>query len=97
MQETPLPGAYRIGSFLDELQLQPSTYRFRDSSRAKSASHQKFERHGDALLPGAYETTDFLDETAKQKRTYGFQAIERKEGPKIGHGYGDKVFMFALF
>ena len=23
--------------------------------------------------------------------TYGFKAIQRDEGPKIGHGYGDKV------
>lgn len=91
LQETPVPGAYRIGSFLDELQQQPSTYRFRDSSRVKSASHQRFERHGETLLPGAYETSTFLDEAAKRKVTYGFKAINRQQGPKIGHDYGDKV------
>ncbi len=86
-----MPGAYQVGTFLDKLQEQPSTYRFRDSSRAKSASHQRFVRTGDTLLPGAYETTDFLDETSKRKMTYGFKGIERKDGPKIGHGCGDKV------
>ena len=92
LQETPLPGSYRIGSFLDDLQHQPSSYRFRDSSRAKSASHQRFERHGSSLLPGAYEKEDFLQEGSKRKMAYGFKAVERDQGPKIGHGYLDKVW-----
>ena len=90
-QETPLPGAYRVGSFLDELQRQPSTYRFRDSSRVKSASHQRFARTGEALLPGAYEQSDFIADLTQQPKTYGFKAIERGREVKIGHGYGDKV------
>ncbi len=43
------------------------------------------------LMPGAYQHQSFLEETAKKKVTYNFQGIERDEGPKIGHGYGDKV------
>lgn len=96
MQETPLPGAYHVRTFVDDLHKQPSTYRFRDSSRVKSASHQRFERTGDLLMPGAYEKEDFLGELTKKRRTYGFKAIEREEGPKIGHGYGDKVYNYDI-
>lgn len=42
-------------------------------------------------MPGAYEKEDLVGELSKQKKTYGFKAIDREEGPKIGHGYGDKV------
>ena len=90
-QETPLPGAYRIGTFLDDLHKQPSTYRFRDSSRVKSASHQRFAKCGEALLPGAYEQGDFLSDLAQQSKTYNFKTIQRGQEIKIGHGYGDKV------
>lgn len=92
-QETPLPGAYRIGSFLDDLQKQPGTYRFRDSSRVKSASHQRFARCGEALLPGAYEQSDFVSDLAQQPKTYSFKNIKRGQEIKIGHGYGDKVWI----
>ena len=90
-QETPNPGSYRSSGFLDDLQKQRSSYGFRDSSRVKSASHQKFERTGKTLLPGAYMHNDFLSDSAKKKTTFGFKAIQRDEGPKIGHGYLDKV------
>ncbi len=43
------------------------------------------------LIPGAYETEDFLQESGKKTVTYGFKAVNREQGPKIGHGYGDKV------
>lgn len=76
---------------MEELHEQPSTYRFRDTARAKSASHQRFERTGQQLLPGAYESPGFLQELGKKKVTYGFLDTQRGEGPKIGHGYGDKV------
>lgn len=86
-----MPGSYRIGSFLEDLQQKPSSYHFRDSSRGKMASHQKFERTGAALLPGAYESEDFVLKAAKRQVTFGFKATDREQGPKIGHGYGDKV------
>ena len=76
---------------MDDLHSRPGTYHFRDSSRVKSASHQRFDRTGQALLPGAYETDSFVHSLGKKKVTYGFQAIERDEGPKIGHSCGDKV------
>ena len=43
------------------------------------------------LIPGAYEVEDFLQESGKKTATYGFKGINREQGPKIGHGYGDKV------
>lgn len=43
------------------------------------------------LIPGAYQVDDFVTETGKKATTYGFKGIERHQGPKIGHGYGDKV------
>ena len=91
LKETPLPGAYRVGSFLEELQKQPSSYRFRDSSRVKSASHQRFQPTGETLLPGAYEHSDFVAQLSQQPKTYGFKAIKRGQEVKIGHGYGDKA------
>ena len=78
---------------MDDLHGQPGTYRFRDTSRVKSASHQRFERTGLQLLPGAYDTHDFVQQLNLKKVTYGFQSTERDEGPKIGHGYGDKVYI----
>ena len=91
-QETPVPGSYKHRSFVEDLHGQPSSYRFRDTSRVKSASHQRFERTGQQLLPGAYESSGFLHELGRKKVTYGFLDTQRGEGPKIGHGYGDKVF-----
>ena len=91
LQETPIPGSYSHRGFVDDLHSQPGTYRFRDTSRVKSASHQRFERMGQQLLPGAYEVPGFVHTLTKKKVTYGFLATERDEGPKIGHGYGDKV------
>ncbi len=37
---------------------------------------------------------DFVQETGRKSVTYGFKAIERDQGPKIGHGYGDKVRVY---
>lgn len=91
LQETPIPGAYRVKGFVDDLHRSRGTYGFRDSSRAKSASHQRFERTGQLLLPGEYRTVDSLHSLGMKKMTYGFKATQRDEGPKIGHGYGDKV------
>lgn len=34
---------------------------------------------------------DFVQEIGKKPATYGFRRIERDQGPKIGHGCGDKV------
>lgn len=93
LQDTPVPGSYKIGGFLDDIQKAPSTYHFRDSTRAKSASHQRYTRTGEMLIPGAYEHEDFLQESGKKALTFGFKGIEREKGPKIGHGYGDKVYM----
>ena len=90
-QETPIPGSYNQKGFVEDLHSQPGTYHFRDTSRVKSASHQRFERTGHQLLPGAYDTPDFVQQLSQKKVTYGFLATERDEGPKIGHGYGDKV------
>lgn len=90
-QDTPVPGSYRIGSFLEDLHQKPNTYHFRDSSRGKVASHQRFEKTGATLMPGAYETEDFVLKAAKRQVTFGFKAMDREQGPKIGHGYGDKV------
>ena len=95
-QETPIPGTYRVKGFLDELQKNPNSYRFRDSSRVKSASHQRFTRSGEMLIPGAYEHEDFLQESGKKAATFGFKGIERDKGPKIGHGYGDKVSLLVV-
>lgn len=90
LKETPIPGSYSHRGFVDDLHSQPGTYRFRDTSRVKSASHQRFDRMGQHLLPGAYEVPGFVHTLTKKKVTYGFLATERDEGPKIGHGYGDK-------
>ncbi|KAL5463901.1 hypothetical protein EMCRGX_G032850 [Ephydatia muelleri] len=90
VKETPNPGTYKIGSFVEDLERKQSTYGFRDSSRAKSAGHTRFQRNGDILLPGAYEHSDFLEAVAKKPATYGFRNTDRYQGPKIGHGYGDK-------
>ena len=49
------------------------------------------------MLPGAYETQGFVQDVSKRKVSYGFLDIERGAGPKIGHGYGDKVGARDLF
>ena len=49
------------------------------------------------MLPGAYETQGFLQDMSKKKVSYGFLGIERGAGPKIGHGYGDKVGLFCQY
>ena len=92
-----MPGSYRVGGFLDELQKRPSTYSFRDSSRVKSASHQRFEKTGKTLLPGAYNCTGFVQNLETKHMTYGFKGIEREQGPKIGHGCPDKVYVRHYF
>ena len=79
---------------MDELHRTRNTYGFRDCSRAKSASHQRFQKTGQHLLPGEYSTEDFIQSLGKKKITYGFKATNREEGPKIGHGYGDKVLLW---
>ena len=76
---------------MDELQKTSNTYCFRDTSRVKSASHQRFTKTGEMLIPGAYEHEDFLQESGKKSATFGFKRVERGKEPKIGHGYGDKV------
>lgn len=91
IQDTPVPGSYKTKGFVDELQKTPHTYRFRDTSRIKSASHQRFVKTGEMLIPGAYEHEDFLQESGKKSTTFGFKRVERGKEPKIGHGYGDKV------
>lgn len=90
-QDTPVPGSYKMKGFVDDLQKAPNSYRFRDTSRVKSASHQRFNKSGEMLIPGAYEHEDFLQESGKKLMTFGFKGVERGKGPKIGHGYGDKV------
>ena len=50
---------------------------------------------GGLLLPGAYDSSNFLLESARKIETFGFKAVERESGPKIGHGYGDKVCYFS--
>ena len=67
------------------------SYRFRDTSRAKSASHQRFIGTGEMLIPGRYDVEDFVQDSGKKTMTYGFKAIERHQGPKIGPGFYDKV------
>ena len=81
---------------MDDLQKNPNSYRFRDSSRAKSACHQRFTGMGETLMPGAYQLEDFMQQNGKKTMTYGFKRIERDRGPKIGHGYGDKVWQFIM-
>ena len=49
------------------------------------------------LLPGAYNTSGFVQDLTKKKVTYGFLDTEREEGPKIGHGYGDKVWDWPTY
>lgn len=85
-----MPGSYRVGGFLDELQKRPNTYSFRDSSRAKSASHQRFAKTGETLLPGAYDCTGFVQHLEAKHMTYGFKGTDREQGPKIGHTCPDK-------
>ncbi len=34
---------------------------------------------------------DFIQDTGRKPLTYNFKAIERDQGPKIGHGCLDKV------
>lgn len=90
-----MPGSYRVGGFLDELQKRPNTYSFRDSSRAKSASHQRFAKTGETLLPGAYDCTGFVQHLEAKHMTYGFKGTDREQGPKIGHTCPDKVHVHA--
>lgn len=57
-QETPLPGAYESGTFLEDLQRRQNTYRFKsDGRKIDPHPHGK----GALLLPGAYEFQPFLD------------------------------------
>jgi hypothetical protein len=85
-----------VKGFVDELQKTPHSYSFRDTSRAKSASHQRFTKSGEMLIPGAYELEDFVQESGKKAVTFGFKGVERGKGPKIGHGYGDKVRTYLV-
>jgi len=66
-----------------------ATYGFRDVPRDKKPFD--LQRTGSLLLPGAYEHKDFLEESAKKAQSYCFKSVGRDRGPKIGHGYFDKV------
>lgn len=74
---------------MDDLQDQTTTYGFRGTGRRPTSA--RFHSAGEVLLPGAYEQQDFLDELVSRPATYNFRGLNRDSGPKIGHGYGDKV------
>ena len=93
LQETPSPGAYRLGDFVEDLRKRPTTYGFRNTGRRPQSASAASAPSGDTLLPGAYEHKDFLEQSFRRSMAYSFRAIDRDSGPKIGHGYGDKVCM----
>ena len=73
---------------------QTNTYGFRNTGRRPTSA--RFYTSGEVLLPGAYEHSDFLDDVTRKPKTYNFRSIEREAGPKIGHGYGDKVWLIHV-
>ena len=75
---------------MDELNKKTSgAYAFRSVSRKKEPV--SYQGKGEVLMPGAYETKDFLHDMTTKAQTYNFKGVEREDGPKIGHGFGDKV------
>ena len=75
---------------MDDLRKKNTTYGFRNTGRRPNSA-TAFAPSGGTLLPGAYEHKDFLEHSFKRPMAYSFRTIDRDSGPKIGHGYGDKV------
>lgn len=94
VKDTPTPGSYKIDDFVEKLRTKHTTYGFRNVGRRPSSASRMFSSSGEVLLPGAYTSKDFLDLSAKRPMAYSFNAIDRDGGPKIGHGYGDKVCLY---
>jgi hypothetical protein len=92
VRDTPNPGAYDLKDFLYDLDLRPGTYNFKGTGRlSKLGNFLETGDQGPYLLPGCYDKSDFVQEAAKRPRTYNFKSTDREAGPKIGHGFGDKV------
>uniref|UniRef100_K1RBD6 Uncharacterized protein C2orf61-like protein n=1 Tax=Magallana gigas TaxID=29159 RepID=K1RBD6_MAGGI len=85
--ETPLPGAYESGTFLEDLQRRQNTYRFKsDGRKIDPHPHGK----GAILLPGAYEFQPFLDRLEQAPATYNFKATDRSKQNFLVIGHKDK-------
>lgn len=76
---------------MDDLRKKHTTYGFRNVGRRPNSAGERFASSGELLLPGAYQHRDFVEQSLKRPMAYSFSAIDRDSGPKIGHGYGDKV------
>ena len=81
LQETPVPGAYDNKDFIDEIEVRPATYQFKNEGRKKDADVQ---RRGSALLPGAYEKDDLVADLDKKYATYAFKNTSRESNRMLG-------------
>ena len=89
-QDTPIPGAYDLKDFVQELQGNPvrTTYGFKNAGRKKNADPS---RKGTALMPGLYKHRTCVDQLGTQQKTYSFKACDRYHTPTALVGYIDKV------
>ncbi|KAL3874130.1 hypothetical protein ACJMK2_037183 [Sinanodonta woodiana] len=87
IRETPAPGAYGSGTFLEDIEKKPNTYRFKSDGRKIDAHpHGK----GAFLMPGAYEKTSFVDDLNKSLHTYSFKTVQRDATDTLNFGRKDK-------
>ena len=89
-QDTPIPGAYDLKDFVQELQGNPvrTTYGFKNAGRKKNADPS---RKGSVLMPGLYKHRTCVDQLETQQKTYSFKACDRYHTPTALVGYIDKV------
>ncbi|XP_056022235.1 protein STPG4-like [Ostrea edulis] len=87
IRETPLPGTYEGGTFLEDLQKKQNTYRFKsDGRKIDPHPHGK----GAVLMPGAYEFNHFLERLEQAPATYNFKATDRSKQNFLVIGHRDK-------
>lgn len=83
LRETPLPGSYKVVTFVDDLDKRQNAFSFNAVGRRVDA--QLYGR-GEMLLPGAYEYEDNIAALEKKPTTYSFKSIQRDGTVARGDG-----------
>lgn len=88
IKETPVPGAYESGTFIDEMRVRPNTYRFKTDGRKINPQPQIGK--GESLMPGAYEYEDLAANIDRSRSTYAFRDTSRDHKDFLNFGVKDK-------
>lgn len=89
LRDTPIPGAYEVTDFIQELDAVKisKTYGFKSNGRKISADPTP---KGKYLMPGLYHRKNFIDENFNKKQTYSFKSIDRENRNGLVIGVQDK-------